>query len=561
LAIAAAMALASAAPAEAIPPAEFVALISQAEASSREKDWSRAARLWRRAAEANPTEGRHWSQLGSALFQLKNYRSAIPALEKAVALGHGLPENNAYNIACAYALLGDKARAFAWLERSLAMGFLNLESLATDANLASLRSDSRFARLVPVRLDVAGLSREEGWRNDLGFLLWQMDRVGEAPYRLKPRSWFAAQFDALAASAGSRTDLQLAIELARIMRFLGDAHSGMMGGRTEDWALTLPLRFEAFADGVFVTAAAPQHKGLLGAKVLKFGDKPVEEAMAAAGETVSRDNEGGWVRLQSAYRLRHLPLFHAMGMIPERDRVALRVKGLDGRERTVTLAADMSMPDIWNMKPHPAGWTGLEDTLPGPEPLYLSAAEKNYSFEFLPAQRTLYLALNTVRDMKEEPLAAFSRRLAKFVADNPVDRLVIDLRWNNGGNTTLLTPLIGAVIASEKINRRFRLIALIGPRTLSAGQNAASLLERFTNVIFVGEPTGSSPNFIGEDDPFALPFSKLAVNVSHLAWQSSFPQDRRSWIAPYLYVPSTFAYYRAKRDSALEAALALQIPD
>ncbi|MEA3065844.1 MAG: hypothetical protein QOJ27_2296, partial [Sphingomonadales bacterium] len=130
----------------------------------------------------------------------------------------------------------------------------------------------------------------------------------------------------------------------------------------------------------------------------------------------------------------------------------------------------------------------------------------------------------------------------------------------NGGNTGLLTPLIGALLSSEKINRRGRLFALIGPRTLSAGQNAASLLERFTNVTFVGEPTGSSPNFIGEDDPFVLPYSKLRVNVSHLEWQSGFPQDRRTWIAPLLYVPATFADYRAKRDAALGAVLGLPIP-
>jgi tetratricopeptide (TPR) repeat protein len=539
----------------------FVTLVDQAEAKSAAKDWQAAAGLWEKVVAANPVEGRFWSRLGNARLAGKDYRGAIPALEKAVELGSGFPENNAYNIACAYALLGDKDRAFDWLRRSLAARYLDLQSLATDPDLTSLRGDPRFATLVPVRFDTEPLSREAGWRSDLGFLLWQIDRLGKAPYRLKPRDWFVERFDALAASTGERTDLQLSLELARILRWLGDAHSGVMGAPTEDWALTLPVQFQPFEEGVFVTAAEPAHRDLVGARVIAFGDKPVEALMAAVAETVSRDNEGLWVPLQSANRLRYLALLHAMSLAPDRRQVSLRVRGLDGRERTVQLTANTELPDIWNMKPHPTGWLGVGDVLPRPDPLYLRTPEKNYWFELLPAKRTLYVALNTVRDMKEELLSAFAAGLARFIAEQPVERVVIDLRWNNGGNTALLTPFIGALIASEKINRRGRLVALIGPRTLSAGQNAASLLERFTNVTFVGEPTGSSPNFIGEDDPFTLPYSKLNVNVSHLAWQSSLPQDRRSWIAPFLYVPSTFADYRAGRDSALNAALGLPIPN
>jgi hypothetical protein len=149
----------------------------------------------------------------------------------------------------------------------------------------------------------------------------------------------------------------------------------------------------------------------------------------------------------------------------------------------------------------------------------------------------------------------------RFVEDNRVERLVIDLRWNNGGNAQLLTPLIAELLRSERINRRGHLVVLIGPRTFSAAQSAAAMIERYTAAIFVGEPTGSSPNFVGEEDEFTLPYSRLVVNVSHLEHQNSVPQDRRSWIAPLIYAPLTFADYRAKRDPALDAVLALPIPD
>src|SRR5262249_31350514 len=142
---------------------------------------------------------------------------------------------------------------------------------------------------------------------------------------------------------------------------------------------------------------------------------------------------------------------------------------------------------------------------------------------------------NSVRDDEKESLAAFSDRVFQFVNENAVEKLVIDMRWNNGGNTMLLKPLVQGLIRNDKVNRRGHLFVIIGRRTFSAAQNASTLFERYTNAIFVGEPTGSNPNFVGEEHPFTLPFSKLIINVSNLYWESSYPFDRRTWIAPTIY--------------------------
>jgi hypothetical protein len=187
-------------------------------------------------------------------------------------------------------------------------------------------------------------------------------------------------------------------------------------------------------------------------------------------------------------------------------------------------------------------------------PLYVKDRARPYWFEHLPASRTVYFQWNLVRDDPAESLAAFSTRLHAFIRDHDVDKLVIDLRWNNGGNTLLVLPLLHELIASD-LNRRGKLFVIVGRRTFSAAQNAATLIERHTQAIFVGEPTGSSPNFVGEEDPVTLPYSKLQINVSDLFWQSSWPYDSRTWIGPEIYVPLTFAAFRANRDPALEAIL------
>jgi hypothetical protein len=154
-------------------------------------------------------------------------------------------------------------------------------------------------------------------------------------------------------------------------------------------------------------------------------------------------------------------------------------------------------------------------------------------------------------------LTEFSERLFQFINSHDVSKLVIDMRWNNGGNTGLIPPLLNRVIRSDKVDERGRLFVIIGRRTFSAAQNAATYFERYTNATFVGEPTGSSPNFVGEEMPFTLPYTKIVANISDLSWKTGWPQDYRTWIAPQIYTPPTFAMYRVGRDPAMEAIIAL----
>jgi hypothetical protein len=277
--------------------------------------------------------------------------------------------------------------------------------------------------------------------------------------------------------------------------------------------------------------------------------------LAAIDPLLSRDNDYA-PRVTAPALLRQLPLVHAAGAAPEPDRVTLATRLLDGSSRDVEVAAGEAWsPPAW-IEPCPPGWLSLPETLPEPMPLYLRNCGANYWFAWLAEERLVYCQFNSVVNDPDEPFDAFCRRMFSFVDSHPVERFVVDLRWNGGGNTFLVAPLLRGLIACDKISRRGGLLVIVGRKTFSAAQNTATLIDRHTDAIFVGEPTGSSPNFVGESAPFRLPYSKLDVNVSDLLWQTSWPMDRRPWIAPELFAPPTFAAYRANRDPAMDAILA-----
>jgi hypothetical protein len=175
-----------------------------------------------------------------------------------------------------------------------------------------------------------------------------------------------------------------------------------------------------------------------------------------------------------------------------------------------------------------------------------------YWFEVLPEQKLVYFQMNGVGNDTSERFDKFCKRLFEAVDKPEIDALVIDMRYNGGGDTFTNVPLIEGLISSQKLKQPGKLFLIIGRRTFSAAQNTTSEIERRTGAILVGEPTGSNPNFIGESIRVIFPYSGWGASISDLWWQHSMSMDYRVWTHPQLYAPPTAAALRAQRDEAME---------
>jgi len=539
-------------------PLSVLAIVEQARAQETASKWQEAAALWDRSVRLDPVQPAYWYSLGSARYRAGEYADAIPALEKAAELGAPLmgPSFAVYDVARCRALRGEKELAIAALERAMAMGYPSLAQAAADPDLATLRDDPKVRKLLGLA-DTSKMTRDEGWRYDLSVLAGEVRRKGFIVHRDVGREAFDAKVRELDEAIPKLSEAQVVLELMKLMVFLGDGHTAVWTvGRNSIFSTALPLRLFWFEEGLFVTAADPKLKELLGAQVLAFDGRPAVEVLEATAPYLNRDRGNPIAtKTRSVYFVRNPKLLHALGLVRSPDRVTLSVRDTSGATRDVAVEADDSEPDIWNKLPCPPSWVTFASTLENP-PLYLTNMDKAQWFEYLEPQKTVYFGFNKVLDGRREPLERFTQRLMQFIDENEVEKLVVDMRWNNGGNTFLVPPLLHALIADRKVNRPGRLYVIIGRRTYSAAQNTATYLERYTNAIFVGEPTGSCPNFVGEEVPVTLPYSQVMANVSHLYWQSTWPMDQRIWLAPQVYVPPTFADFRVGRDAALEAILA-----
>ncbi len=533
----------------------FLEALELARKQSDAADWESAAESWELVVAANPVEGRFWSRLGEAAFESAGHQRAIEAWERAIELGAVVPAMSAYRIAQSHALSEHREQALAWLQRSIEMGFRDLAFVQTDDHLRSLRGDPRFRELVGLH-DLSGWSRDDGWRYDIDWLVHETERKGHHVIRETAEGEFRLAADELSERVPGLSDTQVVIELMRLVQRLGDGHAGVYGSKKfPELDLALPVQFYVFEEGLFVIASTPEYRKLLGVEVVQIDGHAIDEAQAQLVPLISRDNNQ-WIKHMTPFLLRQTAILHGLGLIDQPDQVSLDVVGRDGMRRSVTVVAEQLPRGTVLRRTNPPfdpGWVQLAQTIPAPVPLYLRDLDAAYWFTLLESSRTVYFQFNRVANEPDEDFPSFSERLFDFIDQHDVDRLVIDVRWNSGGNTFLELPFLRRLIGDAKVNRPGGLFVIIGRKTFSAAQNFSTFIERFASPIFVGEPTGSRPNFLGETIPFRLPYSGVQVNISDLYWQSSWPMDYRTWIAPSLYAPPTFAAFLEGRDCAMEA--------
>ncbi len=93
-----------------------------------------------------------YGQLAFSQLSLNRNEEAIKTYEQALAAGIPPGANTRgvayYNMACAYARLKNADKAFEMLGNAIDEGFADRASLSTDTDLAALRSDLRFAKLL-----------------------------------------------------------------------------------------------------------------------------------------------------------------------------------------------------------------------------------------------------------------------------------------------------------------------------------------------------------------------------------------------------------------------------
>lgn len=359
------------------------------------------------------------------------------------------------------------------------------------------------------------------WDTDLTHLANELPKLHPNPWHHTTRAAFEGELARLGRRAPHMQKHEVVVELARIVTTIGDGHTRLtlpldpqygffLGHAKTDPPKDPELGFHAIGerfaiedDGLFTTD---------GRRVKRIGSMSAADALAAVMPVAHGDNE--WQKREVAAGYLAIPeVLHARGVIAKLGDVPLE---LEGEGRPVPRA---------ETKP----WSYRVDG------------------------RAVIFQYDEVTNTKEETLAQFGARMFETIDTPPIDKLIIDLRNNRGGNNHLNRSLLHGIIRSKKLTEPGSLFVLVGRRTFSAAMMFALDLERHTKAIFIGEPTGGRPNSYGDSRKLVLPESGLTVRISTLYWQND-PRDKRETLEPHVRTRDPLAvaldYYGGARSAA-----------
>ncbi|ASD26221.1 S41 family peptidase [Brevundimonas diminuta] len=382
------------------------------------------------------------------------------------------------------------------------------------------------------------------------------------------REQAAERLASLEARLSGLSDAEITGELARIAALADNAHTRLDPLRNRERWSRLPVRLWKFSDGWRVVATRRDQTAWLGARVLGINEIPVEEGAAKVRPLFA--GNAAWADYMAGYSLVSPEALQASGVI-ERGPVVFAIATSAGRRDVVFSPEPLegrSRPDenwwhLASVDPRTSGWSHRPHSR---AMLVFERSELSYVFVRC-RENVAYLRLNRTADQAgRTPLADWGREVLAELDRHPPAKLVIDLRFNTGGDLSKALPFIGSIAASALGQRPDGLAVLINGQTFSAGITQAAWLRLHSRARFFGEPVGDETSFWAEGDNVLLRHSGLTARYSdggHHYSSTPIPQSMRERVVFSLPAPSlepdhrvgwSWDEYAAGLDPVLEAA-------
>ncbi len=392
------------------------------------------------------------------------------------------------------------------------------------------------------------------WQNDLKFLQETVHKDYAFLFKKVTAEAFDAAIDQFHNEIPKLQDHEVLVGFAKIIALFKYGHTrvGFRDGPVPYHRL--PINLYQFPDGVYIISAHQDYAALVGSKVTAIEGVSMANVLRAVYPVVPVENEQFFKAYGGIY-LTVPEVLHAQKItnVLKQEIVFSLEKGGRSFDETVTATKNTNLPLQYGEPTPNSNWNGVRPSTNTPH--YLKNLDKIYYYEYLTDEKALYVRHSQIQDDPSENIPAFYKRVFNFIQKNDVEKLILDVRLNGGGNNYKNKPIVTGIIETQKINQKGKLFVIIGRRTFSACQNLVNELSNYTNAIFVGEPTSENINFYGDNRRVTLPNSKLSVFLSFAWWQDKPQWENAEYTSPHIAIEMSFDDYKENRDPVLEAAL------
>jgi hypothetical protein len=382
------------------------------------------------------------------------------------------------------------------------------------------------------------------WQQDLQVLVDALSdpKTGQLDFaKLYPPATFDAAITNLKAQDLTKTSFgEVNLQLIQLIASAHVSHNAVVP-QGRPFAQLLPLEFYWYSDGLAVTSATPEYADALGARVIKIGESTPDQLLPKLAPYIAYENDS-WLRSIATQYLTESAFLRHLNLLGSDKRVAITLEKPGQPSFTISVALPDDMPKL----------VSFREALHVRTPFYLSNPSKYYWYQYLEDSKTFYIQYNRCENDPQQSFSDFTKQVLAEVDSHSVSRIVLDLRLNGGGDSSILAPLKQGLETRHKAIGH--LYVLIGPKTFSSAMMNASDLHDHLTATLVGEPTGDGMNTYGNVASVLLPNFRIRVMYTNKFFGNK--NAAPSTPQPDIYAPRTLASDLAGRDPALEAAIA-----
>lgn len=341
---------------------------------------------------------------------------------------------------------------------------------------------------------------------------------------------------------------KILVQFSKYMSLVGDGHTYF---HLKEFHV-LPIQCYYFDEGIFITNSL--NKELTGSRIITLAGKSVKDLWKEFKPIIPSDNS---IQEKAKFPILFTIEEYLKGLEildGSETSVKLEVETKDRVKKNITLnfVSNIEYFSLFEIVPHEFAqyldkdfetYFTFADKLPRNDAmLFTSNPGKMYWFKQIFNGKALYLQYNFVRE-GEISRKDFLDRVKDSISTNNIDNLIIDVRTNVGGNNSLNPPWIDFLKSLTENSATFKLYVIIGRHTFSAATDFVASCEKL-GAVFVGEPTGGSPNHYGNPRKVLLPATGWKISISSYYWVHTTKDDHRLATFPNLICPcSANAYF------------------
>lgn len=383
------------------------------------------------------------------------------------------------------------------------------------------------------------------WAADLDYLARELPARHCNLFAKYDQARFETALGAIKASAGEVGNFATVLKTQQLIAKLGDSHTMLHFNQLLNRQEILPLGLLWVSDGLYVIRTTAEHKELLGHRLTAVGQAPVETVIDSLSTLFTVDNKA-MVKSMVPQLFPSLQLLEYFGFAQH-------------GQAQLTLDGEMT----YTLKPFDPQRSEQVAFQPDSLPFAIANQKQLFTDRYFPEEKIYYILYNTCWGRESEAefgssekaaalpsFTEFSEKAFGTLQDNPVGKIIFDMRNNGGGNSAQATAFIEKLAGFLEQHPDIKTYVVIGRKTFSSAILNTMDFKRLTDAVVVGEETAGKPNHFGEVRSFQLPGSKLRVAYSTKYFRRT--DEEADTITPDVKVEMSFADFTNGVDPVYE---------